>query len=120
MTLDINHIALVFEESERGNVLVERDFDLARMNATNSRGEVVAVDGCFMPKHVGEAGLEVADLIAHTAGRQRRHQLRTSTFEAKPDFQHLFWHSPIPPYFMSIDMVTVEGLDPRDELDGSA
>ncbi len=66
-----------------------------------------------------EPGLEVADLIAHTAGRQRRHQIAEKEGVAK-DFEQMFWHSPIPPAFMSIDTVQLnelaleDGNEPKD------
>lgn len=114
---NISNVALVFEASDRGNKLVERDFDLANMNFLNQAGRRVEVDGYFMEKKASEAGLEVADLIAHTAGRQRRHQMAGKEGFVK-DFQQTYWHSPIPPAFMSIDMVKVNELAVED--DGTA
>ena len=96
--------ALVFEASGRGDELVRRDFDLANMNLVNGSGKRIEVDGYFMEKRYMEPGLEVADLIAHTAGRERRHQIAEKGGVAK-DFEQMFWHSPIPPAFMSIDTV---------------
>lgn len=72
-------IALVFEASGREDKLVERDFDLANMNLVNGAGKLLEVEGCFMAKEHMEPGLEVADLIVHTAGRQRRHQIEAKT-----------------------------------------
>ena len=91
---DIDTVALVFEGSERGDTLVKRDFDLASMALFDNRGRRLTVDGYFMPKKSMEAGLEVADLVAHTAGRQRRHQLAGRAGVTK-DFQQMYWHSPI-------------------------
>lgn len=73
---DVDVVALIFEGSDRGETLVRRDFDLATMGLRNVSGRPVEVDGVFMRKELMEPGLEVADLIAHTAGRQRRHELR--------------------------------------------
>jgi Protein of unknown function (DUF3800) len=106
---DVNSVALVFESSERGNELVERDFDLANMQLLNRAGARIEVDGYFMEKKIMEAGLEVADLVAHTAGRQRRHQMAGKPGLAK-DFEQMYWHSPIPPAFMSIDTVRLNEL----------
>ena len=69
-------------------------------------GRRVDVEGCFMPKGSMEPGLEVADLIVHTAGRQRRHELAGKPGHAK-DFQQTYWHSPIPPEFMAISTVEI-------------
>jgi hypothetical protein len=59
-----------------------------------------------MPKDSVEPGLEVADLIAHTAGRQRRHELAGKSGHTK-DFQQTYWHSAIPPEFMAISSVEI-------------
>ncbi len=105
----VDSVALVFEASERGDELVKRDFDLATMNLANGSGRRIEVDGYFMPKASMEPGLELADLVAHTAGRQRRHQIAGREGVAK-DFQQMYWHSPIPPAFMSIDTVQLNEL----------
>ena len=109
----INSVALVFEASDRGNELVKRDFDLATMDLINRSGSRVEVEGVFMEKKFNEPGLEVADLVAHTAGRQRRHQLAGKSGVAK-DFEQMYWHSPIPPAFMSINMVQVDEIPVAD------
>ena len=99
--VDVDVVALVFEGSERGDTLVKRDFGLATMALKNMRGQRVEVKGVFMKKASLEPGLEVADLIVHTAGRQRRHELRGKEGHLK-DFQQTYWFSPIPPEFMVI------------------
>jgi hypothetical protein len=98
---DVDVVALIFEASGRGDTLVKRDYDLASMDLRNVRGHRVEVEGCFMPKACMEPGLEVADLIAHTAGRQRRHELGGKSGHTK-DFQHTYWHSPIPPEYTAV------------------
>jgi hypothetical protein len=103
---DVDVVALIFEASNRGDSLVRRDYDLANMDLTNQWGRRVEVEGCFMPKGIMEPGLEVADLIAHTAGRQRRHELAGKIGHTK-DFQQTYWHSPIPPKFMAISSVEI-------------
>ena len=110
---NVTTIALVFEASGRGDELVRRDFNLANMNLVNGSGKRIEVDGYFMEKKYMEPGLEVADLIAHTAGRQRRHQIADKEGVAK-DFEQMFWHSPIPPAFMSIDNVQLNELAVED------
>jgi hypothetical protein len=106
---DVNSVALVFESSKRGNKLVQRDFDLANMQLFNRAGVRIEVDGYFMDKNPMAAGLEVADLVAHTAGRQRRREMAGTHGRAK-DFELTFWHSPIPPAFMSINSVQLDEL----------
>jgi hypothetical protein len=70
--VDVDVVALIFEGSERGDSLVNRDYELASVDFRNMWGRPVEAVGHFMPKTSMEPGLEVADLIAHTAGRQRR------------------------------------------------
>lgn len=103
---DVDVLALIFEGSQRGDSLVKRDYDLATMDLKNSRGRRVWIEGCFMPKGVMEPGLEVADLIAHTAGRQRRREV-VGKSGYNPDFKQTYWHSPIPPEFMAIESVDI-------------
>jgi hypothetical protein len=85
--MDVDVVALIFKASTRGDTLVKRDYDLASMDLRNMWGRPVCVEGCFMPKSAMEPGLEVADLVAHTAGRQRRHEISGKPGHA-PDFRH--------------------------------
>jgi hypothetical protein len=103
---DVDLVALIFEGSDRGDNLVRRDYNLANMDLTNVRGRHVEIEGCFMPKGAMEPGLEVADLIVHTAGRQRRHEIAGKTGHTK-DFQQTYWHSPIPPHFIAISAIEI-------------
>lgn len=108
---DVDVVALIFEGSDRGDSLVKRDYDLASMDLKNVRGRRVEVEGCFMPKSSLEPGLELADLVAHTAGRQRRHEIAGKLGHTK-DFQQTYWHSPIPPEFMAIsDVEIAQGVE---------
>ena len=83
------------------------------MNLVNGKGVPIAVEGSFMPKTSMEPGLEVADLIAPTAGRQRRRQIAGKEGVAK-DFEQMYWRSPIPPAFMSIDTAQLNDLSIED------
>jgi hypothetical protein len=103
---DVDVVALIFEGSERSDTLVKRDFVLAAMDLKNMRGQRVAVAGSFMRKDTMEPGLEVADLIAHTAGRQRRHEMRGKAGYV-PDFRQTYQHGPIPPEFMAISSMQI-------------
>jgi hypothetical protein len=90
---------------------VKRDYELASMDLKNRWGRRVEVEGCFMPKASMEPGLEVADLIAHTAGRQRRRGLAGKPGHTK-EFQQTYWHSLIPPEFMAVSTIFF-GHDPE-------
>jgi hypothetical protein len=103
---DVDVVALIFEASERGDTLVKRDYELARIDFRNMWGRQVEVEGCFMPKASQEPGLEVADLIAHTSARQRRHEIGGRSGHTK-DFQQTYWHSQIPPEFIAITTVEI-------------
>ena len=111
---NVSEVALVFEASGRGDELVKRDFDLANMNLVNRSGSRIEVDGYFMEKKYMEPDLEVADLIAHTSARQRRHQMAGKE-GAVQDFKQMFWHSEIPPAFMSIDTTHLKELAVEDD-----
>jgi len=68
-------IAFIFEDSERSNKLVKRDFPLENLSMYDLFGYEIPVDGFFIPKFARAPGMEVADLIAHTAGDNQRHAL---------------------------------------------
>ena len=63
---------IFFEHSERAADLLERNLPVRNMDAKNLFSEAVVVDGFTLPKASAEAGLEIADLIIHTAGKQQR------------------------------------------------
>ena len=56
------------------------------MEIKDRSGRLIEVDGYFMEKKWMESGLGVANLVAHSAGRQRRYQLRGKT-GTLPDFE---------------------------------
>ena len=62
-----------------------------------------------MEKKYMESGLEVADPIVHTAGRQQRHKMAGEEGVVK-DFEQTYWHSPIPPAYMANDTVCLNEL----------
>jgi hypothetical protein len=69
-------VAVIFEDSERTNKFVERDFVLDNLGMYDLFGHEVSVDGYFCKKRLRIPGLELADLVAHTAGDNQRHALR--------------------------------------------
>jgi len=63
---------IFFERSERGDRFLERNLPINNMEAINVFSEPVDVSGYLLPKKSSEAGIEIADLIIHTAGKQQR------------------------------------------------
>ena len=99
---------MIFESSDRGDSLVERDFQFGNNDIHDSRGFAIPVQGYFMPKSAMEAGLEVADLVAHTAGRQERKRLRGDDDFAM-DFKNVFQRSATPDLVEYISIASIEG-----------
>ncbi|MGF1623946.1 MAG: DUF3800 domain-containing protein [Alphaproteobacteria bacterium] len=91
---DVDHVNLIFEDRERSRRLIERDFDpnnLDDQRFLNARGAVMKFDCHFMRKDSNTPGLEVADLIVHTAGRQERlRRSPRSDRKFQPDFIEVF------------------------------
>jgi hypothetical protein len=85
----LDRVAIVFEQSERGTPLVYRDFEWLKRGFYDSRGKRVQGDFCFAPKDAMEPGLELADLIAHTVGRQQR-CWRKDWGKMEKDFEAVF------------------------------
>ena len=86
---DASSVALIFEQSKRGDSLVQRDFIVDNLGMFRMFGDAVEVDGFFIPKWARAPGLEVADLIAHTAGDNQRHSLASRAGFPK-SFQEMF------------------------------
>lgn len=88
-------VDLVFEDTERNKELVERDFNpnyLDAQNFKNISGRGVSFNCYFLSKASNTPGLEVADLIVHTAGRQERFR-RSPVIQGRnfqPDFVEVF------------------------------
>jgi hypothetical protein len=79
-------VKVIFESSQRVDKLIEDAFQ----NFEVRRGWKHIPSKCyFMPKAVGEPGLEVADFVMHAVGRQVRQNLKErGTFT--PDFEAVF------------------------------
>ena len=104
---------IFFEHSERGDKLLERNFPVRSMDAKNVFGEAVDVSGYTMPKTSCEAGLELADLIVHTAGKQQRkyaggHADGVRNFT--PDFRAVF-HAVDPSWVIYQSVVSMKDED---------
>lgn len=83
-------VVLLVEDSERGNVSAEKWLGRISVSRSYNGGpaQEVPMQHFFLPKHLNEPGLEVADFIVHTAGREGRARNRESA-EVK-DFAHVF------------------------------
>jgi hypothetical protein len=86
---ELGHIAMIFEDSDRGRPLVARDMERVNRGIFDSRGINLSCDVCFLSKAAGDEALEVADVIAHTVGRQQRHW-RSARGTFTKDFEAVF------------------------------
>jgi hypothetical protein len=108
---DVDSVDLVFEDTERNRHLIARDFDpnyLDSLNILNVHKERVGFNGYFLSKESCTPGLEVADLVVHTAGRQERlKRSPNATRKFQPDFIELF-HGVNEKYleYISVDSVS--------------
>jgi hypothetical protein len=83
-------MVLLFEESERGNRIVNSIFPKAQLHRViNDQKQEIPLEGYFLPKSGGEAGLEVADFVIHTAGANVRDRLKGRKDNRK-DFEIIF------------------------------
>jgi hypothetical protein len=91
---DAVSVDLVFEDTDRNRELIVRDFNpnyLDAMRIVNARSVKVEFNGYFLSKESCTPGLEVADLVVHTAGRQERLKRAHSPGRRfQPDFIELF------------------------------
>jgi hypothetical protein len=79
-------VCLVFEHSEKGGVELESDLGEIQVQIA---GSSVPVHQCLMPSSKGDAGLEIADLIANAIGsRMRNKHLRGKS--SSKDFDAVF------------------------------
>jgi hypothetical protein len=66
-------VHIIFESSKRADPLIE---DAMQGFGLEEDGKPIPVECYFMPKRAGEPGLEVADFVVHTVGRQARANLK--------------------------------------------
>lgn len=86
-------LILVVEASQRGDRLAQKHFGSLRINAIDSQkiARPLPVIVCLLPKTSCEPGLEIADFVAHTAGRHTKqveggHRKQ----EVRRDFKSIF------------------------------
>jgi hypothetical protein len=104
--LDVDVVALIFEGSERGDSLVQRDYELAPIDFRNVWGRRVEVEGCLMPKSSLEPGRP--DRAHCGKAASPRDRWKAGSYK---DFEKTYWHSHIPPEFTAITSVEIsEGI----------
>lgn len=80
-------VILIFEHSTRLAHHLETHFsDLALMVGDRN----VPIEGCFMPKHIANPFLEMADITASIIGRNIKYQQKYGRTECSPNFQSIF------------------------------
>lgn len=104
----LTRVDVVFESSQRGNALAERDFS-DWPNMADRQGQHLPVTCFFANKSAMIPGLEVADLVMHTCAREERRRRSGSTTEAKPDFQRLYQTESTNGFVSYISVTKVEG-----------
>lgn len=113
---DIDSVDLVFEETQRNRNLIIQDFNpnyLDSFDIRNINNSPVEFNGYFIPKSSCVEGLEVADLIIHTAGRQERLKHKSNTSKKfQEDFIKTF-HSVHEQY---CEYISVDGVTQQDHL----
>jgi hypothetical protein len=89
---------VLLEHSERTSKLLERNLPVHTMDARNLFQEPVVSEGYTMPKKSMEPGLEIADLIIHTSGKQQRRHAEgyaNGVRHFTPDFRAVFHSVPL-------------------------
>jgi hypothetical protein len=88
----ISNVALVFEESTRTDALAATSFEGYRLQIGQMGQPVrqVSVQKFRMAKSSGEAMLEVADFVMHTAGNEARRRMDGAVPSGRKDFDVVF------------------------------
>jgi hypothetical protein len=112
----IRRCMVFFEQSDRGDPLLERNLPLSNMPARNLFDEPAEVAGFILPKRSMEAGLELADLIAHTSGKQQRGHVpgyASGVRNFTPDFKSVF-HAVPSAWTLYQSVTSVQGHSPME------
>ena len=88
----ISNVALVFEESTRTDALAATFFEGYRLQIGQMGQPVrqVSIQKFRMAKSSGEAMLEVADFVMHTAGNEARRRMDGAVPSGRKDFYVVF------------------------------
>jgi len=88
----ISNVALVFEESTRTDALAATFFEGYRLQIGQMGQPVrqVSIQKFRMAKSSGEAMLEVADFVMHTAGNEARRRMDGAVPSGRKDFDVVF------------------------------
>jgi hypothetical protein len=84
----LDEIALIVEQSKKGNRLAERYFP--KYEFKKNGNTKIPITYLFISKETNEPGLEVSDFIIHTAGCQVRRRIQTENIEFRKDFKAIF------------------------------
>jgi len=79
-------VALIFEQSERGDPLLQQYFAMLEVQEDD---RPIPVEHCICPKSSAEPGLEIADFIVNAAGSETRRRAQKTPGFAR-DFQAVF------------------------------
>lgn len=82
-----SRVLVLFEASERIDRQVMQALSGKKLQRGNREFEI---ELGIMPKSARAAALEVADVIAHTAGGQARHRNKDNSQRVRPDFKDIF------------------------------
>ncbi len=96
-----NDILVIYEENERLMPAFKKEFMPKILK--NKNDETIQVNYTVMPKDPVFSGLEVADFIVHTAGRQARitrdHNFDKNIQVKQPDFEVVFSSTSVQSFF---------------------
>lgn len=88
----LTDVALIVEQSQRGDTLARKYLDAYRYKVTDDKGSqrMLGFQAYFAPKMPTSFGLEIADFIMHAVGGQVRTRLQTTREPQRRDFKAVF------------------------------